>query len=66
MIGGRSKDDSMEMRWSPMIGVSFTLHLIVFSIILFVPKSFPTKAFDGVVYEVNLVELPQIDPVGPM
>ncbi|MFH1351072.1 MAG: TonB family protein [Pseudomonadota bacterium] len=47
-----------EMRWSPMVVVSFLFHFAVFSIILFIPDSFPTRSFEGVVYEVNLVEMP--------
>ena len=41
-----------------MVLVSFVFHLAVFSTILFVPDTFPTRSVDGVVYEVNLVELP--------
>ena len=41
-----------------MVVISFLFHLAVFSVILFVPESFPTRSFEGVVYEVNLVEMP--------
>lgn len=42
-----------------MVVVSFLFHLTVFSMILFIPESFPTRSIDGVVYEVNLVEVPR-------
>ena len=49
----------MEMRWRPMVILSVAFHLAVFLVILFVPESLPARrSFDGVVYEVNLVEMP--------
>lgn len=49
----------MEMRWSPMLVLSFILHLGIISVTLFLPTSSPgTSRFQGVVYEVDLVELP--------
>lgn len=49
----------MEMKWSPMVVVSALFHLAIFATLLFVPESLPTTRFyDGVVYEVDLVELP--------
>ena len=54
----RNAGDLMEMRWSPMIVVSILFHLTFFFFILFVPESFPSRNFGGVVYEVNLVEMP--------
>lgn len=49
----------MEIRWSPMVVLSVAFHLAVFLVILFVPETLPARrSFDGVVYEVNLVEMP--------
>ncbi len=46
-------------KWGPMVGISLLFHLAVFSLFLFVPESFPTRRpASGIVYEVNLVELP--------
>ena len=53
----RYAGDLMEMRWSPMLVASILFHLALFSIILFVPESFPSRNIGGVVYEVNLVEM---------
>ena len=41
-----------------MVVLSLFLHLSVFSIILFVPQSIPSGRIKGIVYEVNLVEMP--------
>jgi len=54
----RNAGDLMGMRWSPMLVVSILFHLTFFSIILFVPESFPSRSIGGVVYEVDLVEMP--------
>jgi colicin import membrane protein len=55
----RYSEDSLEMRWSPMVILSVAFHLAVFLSILFIPESLPARrSFDGVVYEVNLVEMP--------
>lgn len=52
-------DSYMEMRWGPMMILSVLFHLAVFSIFLFLPESLPhRRPFEGVVYEVNLVEMP--------
>jgi colicin import membrane protein len=48
----------MEIKWSPMVVLSVVLHLAIFSIVLFVPEAMPTRRFEGVVYSVNLVEMP--------
>ena len=48
----------MEMKWSPMVVLSIIFHIAIFSTILFVPTSFSTRHIQGVVYEVNLVEMP--------
>ncbi|MBW1918793.1 MAG: TonB family protein [Deltaproteobacteria bacterium] len=48
-----------DIRWRPMVVVSILFHLAVFCTLLFVPESLPTPRFsEGVVYEVDLVELP--------
>ena len=49
----------MEMRWSPVVALSIFFHVAVFSMILFVPESISTtRSIDGIIYEVNLVEMP--------
>jgi colicin import membrane protein len=48
-----------DVRWSSVIVLSVVFHLAVFSSILFIPDSFSARrSFDGIVYEVNLVEMP--------
>ena len=54
----QNSNDLGEMKWSPMVGISIVFHLVIFSMILFVPESVPSRPIEGVVYEVNLVELP--------
>jgi colicin import membrane protein len=50
--------DIIEIRWTPMVMLSICFHLIVFFIILFVPESTPSRRqIEGIVYEVNLVEM---------
>ena len=52
--------DSREMGLSPMVGVSLLFHLAIFSIILFAPETnFGARPVGGIVYEVNLVEMPE-------
>lgn len=46
-----------------MLVLSLFFHLVVFSLILFVPESMPTRRIRGAIYEVNLVELPSRKPV---
>lgn len=41
-----------------MLALSAILHLAIFSVVLFVPEALPTRRFEGVVYSVNLVEMP--------
>jgi colicin import membrane protein len=51
-----SQDD---VKWGPVIILSVVFHLAVFSSILFIPDSFSARrSFDGIIYEVNLVEMP--------
>ena len=58
MVIGNS-DDLTEIRWPPMVTLSVCLHLIVFFIILFIPGSITSwQQIEGIVYEVNLVEMP--------
>lgn len=57
-IGEASSGNSAEPRWSRMVFFSIVLHLVVFSLVFFVPESEPTRRIGGTVYEVNLVELP--------
>ncbi len=42
-----------------MFIVSLVLHLVVFSMILFVPERSATKKIRGIIYEVNLVDMPK-------
>lgn len=51
-----------EPRWSKMVLLSVGLHLAFFSTAFLIPKPFSTRAFKGVVYEVNLVEMPRKGP----
>jgi len=54
-----SPDELEEPRWSKVIILSLLFHLIIFSVILFVPDSIPTRRISSAtVYEVNLVEMP--------
>lgn len=53
-------NEAMKMRWSPMMVLSISLHFFIFFAILFVPESFPTKKpYEGIVYDVRLVEMPR-------
>ncbi|MBN2032127.1 MAG: TonB C-terminal domain-containing protein [Deltaproteobacteria bacterium] len=62
-MDGKLKDDPrglMEMQWKPMAILSVLFHVAVFASILFIPESLPAgRSFDGMVYEVNLVEMPR-------
>jgi colicin import membrane protein len=49
---------SLESKWGSMLFLSALVHLALFSIIFLVPESIPTRTLEGVIYEVNLVELP--------
>ncbi len=49
----------MQPNWKKMFLLSFLIHLGVFSLVFFVPESAPTRSLRGVIYEVNLVELPR-------
>jgi colicin import membrane protein len=55
----RDSKELMEMRWRPMVVLSLIVHVAVFSAIFFIPESLPARrSFDGIIYEVNLVEMP--------
>ncbi len=41
-----------------MVALSVVLHLAIFSVVFFVPEAMPTRRFEGVVYSVDLVEMP--------
>jgi len=48
-------------RWTGGVVVSLFFHVLIFSLILFVPESMPTRRIGGPgVYEVNLVEMPTL------
>lgn len=52
-------DELIDIRWTPMVTLSVFVHLIVFCIILFIPESTTSwRQIEGIVYEVNLVEMP--------
>jgi colicin import membrane protein len=48
---------ALEQGWGKMVVASILFHVVIFSAVLFVPGSMPTRAVQGVVYEVNLVEM---------
>ncbi len=54
-----ASDMSMEIKWGKMFLVSLALHLVIFAMILFVPEPSATKKIRGIVYEVNLVDMPR-------
>ena len=49
-----------ETKWVPMMVLSVLFHLAVVVLFLFVPDSLPGRRMNGIVYEVNLVEMPSI------
>jgi colicin import membrane protein len=49
----------MEQGWGKMVLFSVLFHAIIFSSVLFVPGYMPTRAIQGAVYEVDLVEMGQ-------
>ena len=52
-------DESVEPKWSRVVILSLLFHAVIFSVILFVPDSIPTRRISGAtIYEVNLVEMP--------
>jgi len=62
----RQSTDMTEIKWSPMLILSVIFHLAIFSIIFFVPESSSTiRPFKGVVYQVDLVEMPAAESQAP-
>jgi len=54
-----NSDELEEPRWSRVVILSLLFHVVIFSVILFVPDSIPTRRISGAtIYEVNLVEMP--------
>jgi colicin import membrane protein len=54
-----SPDGLAEPRWPRGIILSLLFHIVIFSVILFVPDSIPTRRISSAaIYEVNLVEMP--------
>jgi len=51
-------DEGNGQHWGKMLFGSIALHLAIFSLVFLIPESFPTRRFQGTVYEVNLVDLP--------
>ena len=63
MPGNRRTSDPKEQRWSRGVIISLLFHVLIFSLVLFVPDSMPTRRISGMpVYEVNLVEMPAPRP----
>ena len=50
--------DPLNQSWGRMFAFSSLLHVVLFCFVLFVPDSMPARRIKGVVYEVNLVEMP--------
>jgi len=56
----QNQNEFMGVKWSPMLVLSIVFHLAICSLILFLPESMSTtKRFEGIVYEVDLVEMPR-------
>lgn len=59
MKAGWMTESQSDVKWTPVIVLSVVFHLAIFSSILFIPDSYSARrSFDGMVYEVNLVEMP--------
>jgi len=60
-------EDRNGQRWTRGVVVSLLFHVLLFSLVFFVPESMPTRKIGGAaVYEVNLVEMPAAGPsAGP-
>jgi colicin import membrane protein len=59
MKAGWMTESQDHVKWGPVIILSVAFHLAIFSSILFIPDSFSARrSFDGIIYEVNLVEMP--------
>jgi colicin import membrane protein len=63
MKTSRTTENTGEMKWSPMVILSVFFHLALFSTLFLVPESFSRgMSLGGVVYEVDLVEMPGSGP----
>ena len=60
-----SSNKLTEPKWSKMLILSAVFHVAVFSIILFAPQHMPTRSIEGVIYEVDLVEMPKVKASTP-
>jgi len=60
-----SSNQLAEPKWSKMLILSVVFHVAVFSIILFAPQHLPTRSIEGVIYEVELVEIPKVTASTP-
>lgn len=61
--GKTGAGDQDGRRWTRGVVVSLLFHVLIFSLIFFVPESMPTRRISGApIYEVNLVEMPSRSP----
>jgi colicin import membrane protein len=61
--GSRWTRDRDGQTWTSGVVISLLFHLILFSLVLFVPESMPTRTMSGPpIYEVDLVEMPSSRP----
>ncbi len=59
MKAGWMTESQNDVKWTPVIVLSVVFHLAIFSSVLFIPDSYSARrSFDGIIYEVNLVEMP--------
>jgi len=53
-----NQDQLNGSRWGLMLAISVALHLSVLSAVIFIPGLIPSRDYDRVVYEVDLVTMP--------
>jgi len=59
LYGKTGIEERNGQRWTRGVVVSLLFHVLLFSLILFVPESMPTRKIGGsAIYEVDLVEMP--------
>jgi colicin import membrane protein len=59
MKAGWMTESQNDVKWTPVIVLSVVFHLAIFSSVLFIPDSYSARrSFDGIIYEVNLVDMP--------